>query len=88
MIEAPVEQNRGSASTKLARRPVIVAAPDRVGRVQRACWRALIAAGKPLTTSALMAWAPGVFRHSVRRAAYRFAVSAGRHGNEAVWRLK
>jgi hypothetical protein len=79
----------------MARRPVNVKdaarwpAADRIGRVQLACWRALVAAGgKPLRTGELMHWAPGVQRPSVSRAAYRFAVPVGRRGNEALWRLR
>jgi hypothetical protein len=61
----------------------------KVGRVQRAVWRALVAAsGRNLTTSEVLVWAPGVFRSNVRRAAYRFAERVDGGAREAVWRLK
>jgi hypothetical protein len=65
-----------------------------VGRTQRACWRAFVAAGgKDLTTSELLAWAYPYggskwARWIVRKAARRFAVRVDGGRREAVWRLK
>jgi hypothetical protein len=61
----------------------------RVGHVQLACWRALVAAGGvPLPTSALLAWAPGVLRSNLRKSARRFAERIDGGRREAVWRLR
>ena len=61
----------------------------RLGKTQRGIWRALVAAGRDLSTSELMPWSGSVWRTSVLRAAQRVAVrvSRRRHG-EHVWRLR
>jgi hypothetical protein len=60
----------------------------RIGRVQRAVIRALVAAGQPLRSSEVHSWAPGVFRTSMLRAARRVAERVDGGKREAVWRLK
>jgi hypothetical protein len=75
---------------QMAHRPVNVKdetrwpAADRVGRVQLACRRALVAAGKPLRTTEMMHWGPGALRGSVLRAARRFAVRVDGGRREAI----
>jgi hypothetical protein len=68
---------------------------ERIGRLQRACRRAfLAAAATELPTSALMAWARprgatrAWQREEVCRAAKRWAVRVRREGREWVWRLR
>jgi hypothetical protein len=63
----------------------VIAAKPREGKIQRACRRALIAAGRPLFTRDLLRWAyPRVERYecwhywSIYRAAPRYAVKVGR----------
>jgi hypothetical protein len=68
---------------------------SRIGRLQRACRRAFLAASaSELPTSALMAWARprGAIqvwqREEVCRAAKRWAMRVRREGREWVWRLR
>ena len=84
----------------MVRRPPTPPPPEaskhRVGRLQRGCWRALVAArGRELLTRDLLAWCfPGADlyraaqRWNVRRAARRFAIRVGRDRREATWRLR
>jgi hypothetical protein len=69
-----------------------VMAKNRIGRVQRAVRRALIAAERPVCTGEIMRWAfPRLDRYepwrywSVHRAASKFAIRLGKQGGSIIW---
>jgi hypothetical protein len=82
-----VANTRGRAAYRARAWLKVIAAKPREGKVQRACRRALIAAGgRPLLTRDLLRWAYPRLEHfktwhywSVYRAAPKYAVKTGRY---------
>ena len=69
----------------------------RIGRIQLRVKRALLMAGRPLTSAEILPvayprWAKKKFQYqhydSVRRAALRVATLVGRKGRQPIWALK